>query len=126
MFCSNAVRFSAIEDKCDKESLYVTSNLSDVCSEGNILNFSDLCFDDKGKCDNCVIMLIKLMIKLGKESIAIAGFDGYRQNGCNYISSYLSNQHTKGQEENIRNTEYVNDLKKRISILFLTDSIYNR
>ena len=126
VFCSNAVRYSALEDKCDSAHLLVTSNLMDVCNINNILNFSDLCFDDKGKCDNCVIMLVKLMIRFGKREVAIAGFDGYRKDGCNYIAEYMTSQHTKGQEENVRNTQYVTDLKKRITIRFLTDSIYDR
>ncbi len=126
VFCSNAKRYSAMEDKCDMDKLLVTSNLIDVCSGKNVLNYSELCFDDKGKCDNCVIMLMKLMIKLGKKQIYVAGFDGYQSENCNYISSYMANQHTKGLEENIKNARYVSDIRKKLDVVFLTQSLYNK
>lgn len=125
-FCSNVMRYSAMEDKCDLEALLITSNLMDVCDTSNILNYPDLCFDDKGKSDNCVIMLMKLLIKLGKKRVYVAGFDGYQEEGCNYIPSYLSNQHTKGMEENIRNTMYVSDIRKKMEVVFLTPSRYDK
>ena len=91
----------------------------------NVLNYADLCFDDKGKRDNCVIMLMRLLIRLGKNRVYVAGFDGYQTEGCNYVSSYMANQHTKGQEENIRNTGYVADIRKKMDVIFLTPSLYD-
>ena len=125
-FYSNAMRYSAIEDKCDTDNLLVTSNLIGMCNAENVLNYSELCFDDKGNCDNCVIMLLKLMIKLGKNQVYIAGFDGYQPESCNYISSYMANQHTKGMEENIKNTGYVADIRKKMEVNFLTQSLYDK
>ena len=46
--------------------------------------------------------------------------------GSNYISSYMANQHTKGMEENIRNTGYVADIRKKLDLIFLTPSIYDK
>ena len=92
----------------------------------NVLNYSELCFDDKGKSDNCVIMLMRLISKLGIDRVYVAGFDGYRSEGCNYISSYMANQHTKGMEENIRNTRYVADIRKKLDVVFLTQSVYDK
>lgn len=125
-FYSNAVRYSAIEDKSDRENLLVTSNLVEMCNIQNVLNYSDLCFDDKGKSDNCVIMLMRLIIKLEISQVYVAGFDGYQSEGCNYISSYMANQHTKGMEENIKNTGYVADIRKKLDVVFLTHSIYDK
>lgn len=126
IFCSNAMRYSAMEEKCNEGNLLVTSNLVGICDTENVLNYSDLCLDDAGKCDNCVIMLLRLMIRLGKKQVYVAGFDGYQPEGTNYISSYMANQHTKGLEENIRNTKYVSDIRKKIAVNFLTDSLYER
>ena len=105
--------------------ILVTSNLMDICNEPNVLDYSELCFDEKGNCDNCVIMLMKLMIKLETGEIYVAGFDGYQENGSNYVTSYMASQHTKGMEENIRNRRYVDDIRKQIRVEFLTDSLYN-
>ena len=125
-FYSNAMRYSAIEGKSEINNLLVTSNLMGMCSGENMLNYADLCFDDKGKSDNCVIMLMRLMIRLGKTRVYVAGFDGYQAQGGNYVSSYMVNQHTKGQEENIRNTGYVADIRKKMEVIFLTPSLYDK
>ena len=125
-FYSNAMRYSMIEDKRDRERILITSNLMGIDNAVNILNYSELCFDDKGKCDNCVIMLLKLMIRLGKNRIYIAGFDGYQAESCNYISSYMVSQHTKGMEENIKNTRYVADIRRKMEVNFLTQSLYDK
>ena len=124
VFCSNAMRYSAMEEKVDREKLLITSNLMDVCEKARILNYAELCLDDKGKCDNCVIMLIKLLIRLGITEVTVAGFDGYQSEKCNYASSYMASQHTKGLEENIRIRRYVDDLQKQMDISFLTKSVY--
>lgn len=125
VFCSNAMRYDALEKKEIAGQLLITSNLLDVCEEKAVLSYSELCFDEKGNFDNCVIMLLKLMIRLEIHTIAVAGFDGYECNGEDYVSSYMSSQHTKGQEENIRIRRYVDDIRRQITINFLTDSIYD-
>ena len=126
IFCSNAMRYGALEEKKQGSTLLITSNLLDVCEEENVLNYSELCFDEKGNCDNCVIMLMKLLIKLEVKQLYVAGFDGYQEKGSNYVTSYMASQHTKGVEENIRNRRYVEDIRKQIKIEFLTESLYNR
>lgn len=126
VFCSNAMRYSAMEDNCELGKLLVTSNLTDVCGAKNILNYADLCLDDKGKCDNCVIMLMKLLYKVGMERIYVAGFDGYQTRKCNYVDSYMENQYTEGQEENIRNAGYVSNIRKKMEVVFLTQSLYDK
>lgn len=126
VFCSNAMRYSAMEEKVEAEKLLVTSNLLDVCEQDNMLNYMELCFDEKGKCDNCVIMIFRLLLRLGITKVAVAGFDGYQAGKCNYAASYLTSQHTKGVEENAIITERVVDIKKKMDIRFLTPSLYNR
>ena len=125
-FYSNVMRYSAIEDKNVLDKIIITSNLMDVSTVTEVLNYSELCFDDKGKSDNCVIMLLKLMIKLGKNRVYVAGFDGYKAEGDNYVSTYMTSQHTKGVEENIRNTAYVADIRKKMAVMFITDSLYDK
>lgn len=126
IFFSNAMRYETLNKKRQDSIILITSNLMDVCEEQNILNYSELCFDEKGSNDNCVIMLMKLLIKLQIETVYVAGFDGYQEDGGNYISSYMASRHTKGNEVNIRNHRYVEDIRKQLSIEFLTDSLYNR
>lgn len=126
IFCSNAMRYDALKEKRQNSTVLITSNLIDVCEEPNVLNYSELSFDEKGVCDNCVIMLMKLLMKMKTERAYVAGFDGYQKEGGNYVTSYMASQHTKGMEENIRNRAYVENIRKQIEVVFLTDSLYNR
>lgn len=125
IFCSNAKRYEILNDKRQQGTILVTSNLMEVCDESEVLNYASLSFDEMGNYDNCVIMLCKLMVQLGVQRVFVAGFDGYKEQGDNYVTSYMVNQHTKGQEENIRNSRYVENLRKKLQIDFLTDSVYN-
>ncbi len=124
-FCSNAMRYDDMVVERRDKNILVTSNLLDVCEEENVLNYAELSFDEKGNCDNCVIMLLKLLCQLGVPQVFVAGFDGYQEKGNNYISSYMASQHTKGMEENVKIRKYMEDVGKQISVVFLTDSLYN-
>lgn len=125
IFCSNAARYETLDNKRGTRGVLVTSNLMDVCDEKMVINYSSLCFDEKGNCDNSVIMLLKLLLRLEMSEVYVAGFDGYRAEGDNYVTSYMINQHTKGQEVNRRNRRYVADIRKQMKIVFLTDSVYD-
>jgi len=125
IFCSNAMRYELLRNRKDEVPVLLTSNLLGVCEgEENILNYADLSFDELGSCDNCVIMLIKLLIRLNAKEIILAGFDGYRIEGGNYVHNYMASRYTKGQEENVRIRKYVAALKKKVAVRFLTESIY--
>lgn len=125
VFCSNAMRYDEMGGERGGQKLLVTSNLLDVCEEENVLNYAELNFDEKGNCDNCVIMLLKLLSQLGVQQVWVAGFDGYQEKADNYISSYMVSQHTKGMEENVKIRKYMEDVGRQIAVEFLTDSLYN-
>lgn len=127
VFCSNAMRYEGLRDKKEELEFLLTSNLLDQCDkETQVLNFAELSFDELGTCDNCVIMLMKLLLRLEITVVYVAGFDGYKEKGDNYVHSYMLSQHTKGQEENLRIKKYVDELTKKMQITFLTDSIYEK
>lgn len=125
IFCSNAMRYDDMGVERKDKKILVTSNLLDVCEEENVLNYAELSFDEKGNCDNCVIMLLKLLIQLGVPQVYVAGFDGYQEKESNYISSYMASQHTKGTEENVKIRKYMENVGRQIAVTFLTDSLYN-
>lgn len=127
VFCCNAMRLEMLQEKRGEINLIITSNLLDMCAgEEKAVNYSDLCFDEEGTCDNSVIMLLKLLKKLDVKAAFVAGFDGYQTNGTNYVASYMVNQHTKGESENIRIGRYLKQLEQTIQIHFLTESLYQQ
>ena len=127
IFCSNAMRYEILKNNRESMPILITSNLVDVCEkEEQILNFTELSFDELGSCDNCVIMLIKLLIRLEIKEVALAGFDGYKEVGNNYVHSYMLSQYTKGQEENMKIRKYVSSLRSKIALHFLTETLYEQ
>lgn len=126
VFCSNAMRFEGIRNNTCGEKLLVTSNLLDMCDgKEQILNYSELSFDENGSCDNSVIMLLKLLQGLDISSAVLAGFDGYKEKGENYVASYMASQHTKGEKENVRIREYVSKIRQSLELSYLTPSMYD-
>ncbi|MCR4788452.1 MAG: aldolase catalytic domain-containing protein [Lachnospiraceae bacterium] len=122
-FFSNAMRWSAAENPDDPDKVLITSNLTDTSDIGNVLSYSDLTADEKGKCDNSVIMILKLILRLGITDAYIAGFDGYSEKN-NYVSSYMASQYTKGPEVNARNKGYISSIRKKMNLEFITPSLY--
>ena len=124
-FFSNARRYEAFRDRKEPGRVIVTSNLLNVgCETKNVVNYSDVSFSEKGICDNCVIMLLRMLDKIGVNTVCLAGFDGYQEHGVNYVNSDMVCLHTKGEEENVNMRRYVGDLKKMMKLEFLTPSRY--
>ena len=71
-------------------------------------------------------MLMKLLNRLGQNTVYVAGFDGYQEEKQNYVYSYMASQYTKGKDENRKIKKYISELKKKMDIYFLTDSIYEK
>lgn len=127
VFCSNAMRYEAMKEVKEDYKLLLTSNLPDIGEKGErIFNYVELSYDELGTCDNCAIMLMKLLNRLGQNTVYVAGFDGYQEEKQNYVYSYMASQYTKGKDENRKIKKYISELKKKMDIYFLTDSIYEK
>lgn len=125
IFCSNALRFESIQRSQKGINLLVTSNLLEMCNgKEKLFNYSDLSFDENGICDNSVIMLLKLLKVMNITSVSLAGFDGYQVGKDNYVVTYMANQHTKGEQENIRVKSYLKQMAEQMKINFITPSLY--
>ncbi|MBS6202615.1 MAG: aldolase catalytic domain-containing protein [Eisenbergiella sp.] len=124
-FLSNARRYETYRDKKNENQIIVTSNLLNLEPETcNVVNYSDVSFSEKGICDNCVIMLLRMLAKIGKKQVYLAGFDGYQENGVNYVNAHMASLHTKGEEENVSIRRYVKELEEKMQLEFLTPSRY--
>lgn len=124
-FFSNARRYETYRDRRDADGMIVTSNLLNVgCETSNVVNYSEVSFSEKGICDNCVIMLLRLLHKVGVAQVYLAGFDGYQENGVNYVNAHMASLHTRGEEENINIRKFVGDLSSVMKLVFLTPSRY--
>ena len=124
-FFSNARRYEGFRGEKEAACMIVTSNLLNVgCETENVVNYSEVSFSEKGISDNCVIMLLRLLDKLGVKDVALAGFDGYQANRNNYAFPGMASLHTRGEEENVNIRKYVEELQKLMQLTFLTPSQY--
>lgn len=110
----------------------VTSNVTDVQKKDIYVNYFDL-IESKGRYfDNSTIMLLNLMNRLGIKNVSIAGFDGFSNQGNDYIDSsfyekrfsddYMKNN--KDMEQVLR--EFFNHKNKEMEVKFITESIFSK
>jgi 4-hydroxy 2-oxovalerate aldolase len=72
-------------------------------------------------------MLLKVLIKIGIQDIALAGFDGYSSDRqTNYYSSEMEYLFAKqrGKEINSYVNNMLDQFKKKINIKFITQTLY--
>ena len=132
VFMSNAKRYvqlcSALNEQKEKSKLIATSNITRTLGEfDHTLNYSDLLDEEALMPDNPLIMLLKLLKKADVASIALAGFDGYRETSVsNYVNPNMEYTYSSEEANNI-NEDTVRGIKKldlKTKPVFVTDSIY--
>ncbi len=117
-FFSNRKRIDRIENFYCKT--IVTSNLT----EGGIdfhINYNSLSGAFAQGC-NSLIMLLKLLRELEVSHIAIAGADGYQEQGMNYYNASIRNYTVHGSNFNLAVAEAIRNLS--IDVEFITPSQY--
>lgn len=124
-FFTNRRRYDKFKDGIMNESLVVSSNLSkDITSCLAFVDYYSLACDGSGLFDNCVIMLIRLLIQLGVKHVNLAGFDGFDKTSSYYAYEIQIKDtiHTEAENNIINN--YMDKLASMIDICFITKSKY--
>ncbi len=128
IFISNSIRYSQIEDsliynKNQRIGIIATSNITPAGIMPDwVVNYEGLLVGDKEIASNCMLMLVKLMIKVGVKQVSIAGFDGYTGVNDYYKVNISLANNLSNQNSSIVNA--LRDLKREIDIILLTDSCY--
>lgn len=132
IFMSNAKRYvqlcSALNEQKEKSTLIATSNITRTLGEFDYtLNYAKLLDEDAMMPDNPMIMVLRLFKEAGVKSIALAGFDGYREASLpNYVNPNMEYTMSKELASKI-NADAVNGIKKLGlcgKVDFITDSCY--
>lgn len=133
VFLSNSKRYvqmaTALSDKNKRYEIIATSNVTSSGKNFDYeLNYSAL-LDRKAEIiDNSFVMLLKVMLRVGMEKVYLAGFDGYsgKPNKKNYLYSNMEYKFGKLKADNLN--KYVagilQELKEKIELIFITDSLY--
>jgi 4-hydroxy 2-oxovalerate aldolase len=124
-FYTNIRRFEQYSANNLKKKIFITSNVCKVAIDTCIVfNYYDLACDETGIFDNCVIMLIRLLISIGLSEINIAGFDGFSAEAPNYANRDHNLDKKNIMKQHSLMVKYIAKLQKKISINFLTPSLY--
>lgn len=130
LFFNNLKRYNVFKsvDIID-EKLIVTSNIVNEVDKNNklVFDYEKLLFHKTGISDNAMFMLINLLNDLKIKEIFVAGFDGYN---LNESSSYIKAEMAYGlssneiEQRNFLIKEGLKELKDKVEIRFLTESVY--
>lgn len=129
VFSSNMRRYSKLDYKIGKEinaKVILTSNMREAQNKDYVINFFSIALESKDIIDNAALMVFKLLIKLGINSVKVAGMDGYDVHNP-YVYSDESTQFDFSNVAKERNELIKNELdkiKKSLKIEFITRSIY--
>jgi len=127
-FFTNQKRYDEFYEKIELNKIIVTNNIqikSDVLA---VLDFEKLAFVGKELVINVAISCINYLINSNIKKVSIAGLDGYRENINNYNydeTSVISDRQTL-LEQNIVLSNAIERLKEKISIEFLTPSLFDK
>ncbi len=95
-----------------------------------LVDYSGLIVEDSAFGDNSTIMLLNLLKKVNVKSITLAGFDGLKESGENYVDETFPNKISDEDFTRINSevkqllVQYKNRVAGKIKINFLTPSVY--
>ena len=132
LFFTNSKRYSQMTGRLNYPenqniALIATSNITRTIGNFNYLvNYSSLIDTNTDIPDNSLIMLLKLLINIGSDSIALAGFDGYCENNENYHNTDMEYNFVKNKAKYLNDyvRSFLHKASSDIKIHFVTDSMY--
>lgn len=129
IFISNAKRYVQLATTLSNErySIIATSNVTPTTGEFDyVLNISSLLDRNAQIIDNSLVMLLKVLIRIGISSVTLAGFDGYSKETSNYLRSNMEYSFIRGMEDylNEYTTNFLENVSDKLQINFLTETKY--
>ena len=132
LFLSNSKRYVQLASTLSKNNhefkIIATSNVTKTSGVFDYtLNYSSL-LDEKAEIiDNSFMMILKALVRLGVEQVAVAGFDGYKeeQKG-NYINPNMEYHFNAEQAASLNKYvgKTIKEMSEQIQLEFITESLY--
>lgn len=132
IFLSNAKRYvqisSELLDEKNKElQIIATSNVTKTQGRFDYkLDYSAIIDEETDIPDNSLIMLLKVLKKIGTTDIALIGFDGYSESEMNYFNTNMEYDFAKNKASYLNNyvRKFLSENKSELNITFVTKSKY--
>lgn len=129
-FLSNSKRYAAQATKISKKDVKLIATSNVTKAEGcfdYMFSYSDLLDEEALIVDNPMIMLIKLLNRMGVSSVGLAGFDGYEKTALpNYVNANMEHTFSKelAMEINADVKNSMNKIKFNMPVEYVTESLY--
>lgn len=125
IFCSNVKRLDRIKESVPSSRLIVSAHLEgEFEGNANKVNTNELGWFGNLFWDNCMLMLLHLVERLGIRECHIAGWDGFSGKD-NFVAACMESIY-RYDEENIKVTEILDSCFQEMTLHFLTPSIYRK
>lgn len=132
LFLTNYKRYIQIASSIARNrgdyKLIATSNITRASGRFDFtLDYEALIDRDAVFMDNSFLMMLRVLCKIGVSNVYLAGFDGYSiDKKSNYFSSKMEYEFSKqkGEEINIDVNRFLLEIKDKISVHFLTHTVY--
>lgn len=132
LFLTNSRRYLQMSSQLTKpenQSLPViaTSNITGAVRPFRyVVNYSHLIDESEEFMDNSMMMLIRLLEKIGVKDISLAGFDGYTPDDVNYFDENMEYSFVKEKADSLNESgrRFFRDMTGRMHIEFVTESYY--
>lgn len=130
-FWGSSKRYERFKDLRGQLLSFCTSNVESDCQQDWVLNY-DSYIDRTRECsDNTMLMLLRILQRIGITSYYIAGFDGFSDSGNYYDNTNFGEERFKQkyQETNKALTSLLQDFAESVGsdlkVKFITPSIYS-
>ena len=130
IFLSNAKRYLQLATKLSKtqQTIIATSNVTETTTGAFAyrLNYGSLIDPEADIIDNSLVMLLKALLDLGVKKVTLAGCDGYSVHAANYLNNSMEYDFIKKKAQYLNDyvIRFLDDVKDRITVEFLTRSHY--
>lgn len=132
LFLTNSRRYLQMSSRLhrpenQKTPVIATSNVRLVDTDhAKYVNYAGLIDESSEFPDNSMMMLIRLLMKLGTDQVALAGFDGYTADNVNFYDANMEYSFIKEKADSLNESgrQFFESVKDKISAQFITASNY--
>lgn len=111
----------------EQADIIATSNVTKTAGKFKyVLKYASLIDNDTEIIDNSIVMLIKAMIAVQVDKVALAGFDGYSKSEDNYFDVSREYQFVKAKATYLNQyvSEFLRRIGDKVKVEFVTKSYY--
>lgn len=132
LFLTNSRRYLQLSSKLSKPEnqeipVIATSNVRLVDTKNaKYVNYATLIDETSEFPDNSMMMLIRLLVKLGVKQVALAGFDGYTADNVNFYDANMEYSFVKEKANSLNESgrKFFESVKDQIEVAFITSTNY--